>query len=122
MRIPALAAIVVFGLSACGGGASETLISVQVVDFAGSTLGAVPVIAEQRSIAQAGESVEILDTITTSTDKDGLAYLKVKAAKDYRVSVELELPGDPGCSYKATSWVSSANPDVVITLDRKVCT
>lgn len=122
MRIPALAAIVVFGLSACGGGASETLISVRVVDFAGSTLGAVPVIAEQRSLAQAGETVEILDTITTSTDKDGVAYLKVEAAKDYRVSVELDLPSDPGCSYKATSWVSSANPDVVITLDRKVCT
>jgi hypothetical protein len=62
-----------------------------------------------------------VETIKATTDGNGFAYLEVEPAKDYRVSVELEVPRDPGCSYKASGWVSSANPEIVITLDRKTC-
>ena len=122
MRLLPLITCAALGLASCGGGSSETIIAVQVVDFEGSSLGAVPVTAEQRSIGGAGQAVNVTDPIETQTDGKGVAYLSVEPAKDYRVEVELALPSDPGCSYVGGSWVSSANPEVTITLDRKVCT
>ncbi len=121
MKLLPLIACAALGLAACGS-EPDPVVAVQVVDFQGSTLGAVPVKAEQRELSGNGRTSDVVDTIETETDRSGIAYLEVEPTKDYRVEVELELPADPGCSYVGSSWVSSANPAVTITLDRKVCT
>ena len=122
MRIFALVATAALGLSACGAiGESEAVVTVRVVDFDGSTLGAVPVTAELRTIAEVGVPSQTLDVINTSTDGAGIAYITVKETKDYWVNAELEVPSDPGCSYVASTWVSSANPEVELKLTQKRC-
>lgn len=109
-----------FGLAACGG-STETVVTVQVVDFEGSTLGGIPVTAERRSLPKAGTPSEVLDTITTKTDGVGVAYLSIDPDGDYLVNASLNLPNEPGCAYEASGWVSVASPKSRLQLEKKFC-